>query len=149
MRVLLQRVSQASVEVDNQVIGSIGNGLLLLVGFGRVDADDSDEKIIRAVEKLINLRIFSNSSGKLDHSVQDIKGEILAVPQFTLYGKSVKGRRPDFTDALSPDFAEPAFQRFCQSLQSALGQPIPKGRFGADMKVHLINNGPLTLQFDF
>ena len=101
------------------------------------------------VAYMVNLRIFSNAEGKLDHSVRDIGGEVLAVPQFTLYGKSLKGRRPDFTDALDPAIASPAFGAFRRALSTALGMPVPGGVFGADMQVALVNDGPLTLSFEF
>ncbi len=149
MRVLLQRVSQARVEVDSQTVGEIGPGLLLLAGFGNDDQDGLDYKIKKACDKLLNLRVFSNKLGKLDHSVVDIAGNILAVPQFTLYGKSLKGRRPDFTDALAPALASLAFERFAATLSADLGQKIETGVFGADMKVWLVNDGPLTLNFEF
>ncbi len=149
MRVLLQRVSKASVAVDNRTVGEIGPGLLLLVGFGQEDRELISIKVKKACDKLLNLRIFSNTDGKLDHSVVEIKGDILAVPQFTLYGKSLKGRRPDFTDALAPDAASIAFDLFASNIGAALESPIQTGIFGADMKVSLINDGPLTLHFEF
>jgi D-tyrosyl-tRNA(Tyr) deacylase len=149
MRIILQRVSHASVVVDQKTIASINEGLLLLTGFGECDRGEIDQKIVAACNKIIHLRVFSNSAGKLDHSLVDISGEILLVPQFTLYGKSLKGRRPDFTDALSPDVAEPAFNQFRQLLSDSLERPVAAGQFGTDMQVSLVNDGPLTLQFDF
>jgi len=149
MRIILQRVISASVRTGHQTIGSIDSGLLLLVGFGGCDVDDVDTKIIKASNKIINLRVFANSADKLDHSLLDINGEILAVPQFTLYGKSLKGRRPDFTDAMPPEAAEIAFNKFCQVLSDSMGRPVSTGQFGADMQVALINDGPFTLQLDF
>ncbi len=149
MRILLQRVRSASVTIGGERAAEIGPGLLLLVGFGEVDADDHAGKIRRAAEKMVNLRVFSNEQGKLHHSVIDIEGEVLAVPQFTLYGKSEKGRRPDFTDALDPAIASPAFDAFRTELEAVLGRPVPAGVFGADMQVALVNDGPLTLAFDF
>ncbi len=149
MRILLQRVRTASVETGGEQVAIIGPGLLLLVGFGETDNSDWQLKIGRAAEKLVNLRIFANDRGRLDHSVVDIRGDILAVPQFTLYGKSHKGRRPDFTDAMDPAGASPAFDAFRTALESALGKTVPAGVFGADMQVALVNDGPLTLQFEF
>lgn len=149
MKVLLQRVANASVEVETETVARIGPGLLLLAGFGQQDRDDIDAKLQKASDKLLNLRIFSNPEGKLDFSVKDTDGEVLLVPQFTLYGKSLKGRRPDFTDALDPALATTAFDRFQSVLAEGLGKLIPAGIFGADMQVSLVNDGPLTLMFDF
>lgn len=149
MRILLQRVCTAAVEVGDERVAEIGPGLLLLVGFGKVDAGNWQSKIDRVAEKLANLRVFANDQGKLDFSVVDIRGDILAVPQFTLYGKNLKGRRPDFTDALDPAVASLAFDDFRAALETALGKPVPAGVFGADMQVTLVNDGPLTLPFEF
>ena len=149
MRILLQRVRSASVDIESERIAEIGPGLLLLTGFGEVDSEDWSAKIGRAAEKMINVRVFSNDLGKLDQSVLDIGGDIIAVPQFTLYGKSLKGRRPDFTDALDPGIASPAFDAFREALENGLGRPVPAGVFGADMQVALINDGPMTLSFEF
>ena len=149
MKVLLQRVANASVEVESETIARIGPGLLLLAGFGQQDRDNIDATLQKASDKLLNLRIFSNPEGKLDFSVTDTGGEVLLVPQFTLYGKSLKGRRPDFTDALDPALATAAFDRFQSVLAEGLGKQIPAGIFGADMQVSLVNDGPLTLMFDF
>ena len=149
MRVLLQRVASASVTVDGEITGKIEQGLLLLVGFGECDRDDADSKITKACDKLVNLRVFENEQGKLDHSVIDLSGAILAVPQFTLYGKSLKGRRPDFTDALQPALATLVFDKFTSQLGEVLGKPVATGVFGANMQVALVNDGPLTLHFDF
>ncbi len=149
MKVLLQRVANASVEVDTETVARIGPGLLLLAGFGEQDRDNIDIKLKKASDKLLNLRVFSNTEGKLDFSVKDTSGEVLLVPQFTLYGKSLKGRRPDFTDALDPALATGAFDRFRSFLAEGLGKQIPAGIFGADMRVSLVNDGPLTLMFDF
>ena len=149
MRILLQRVRSASVDTGTERVAEIGPGLLLLVGFGEVDGENWADQVRRAADKLVNLRVFSNELGKLDRSVIDSGGDILAVPQFTLYGKSLKGRRPDFTDALDPAVASPAFDAFCGELERALGKPVPTGVFAADMQVALVNDGPLTLFFEF
>lgn len=149
MKVLLQRVSSASVEVNAETVGQIGPGLLLFTGFGQADRGDADHKIQKASNKLLNLRVFSNPGGKLDYSVKDIEGGVLAVPQFTLYGKSLKGRRPDFTDALEPDLASRAFDQFHTMLAQDLGKEVAAGVFGANMQVSLVNDGPLTLMFEF
>ena len=149
MRIVLQRVSSASVDVNQQQIATINEGLLLLVGFGSADADNIQNQFTQICTKLVNLRVFSNQQGKLDHSVIDISGDILAVPQFTLYGKSQKGRRPDFTDALTPDIALQYFNSFARILSNTLGKEVATGEFGVDMKVALVNDGPFTLQFDY
>lgn len=149
MKVLLQRVTSASVEVETETVARIGPGLLLLAGFGQQDREGIDATLRKASDKLLNLRVFSNPEGKLDFSVKDTDGEVLLVPQFTLYGKSLKGRRPDFTDALDPALATAAFDRFQSALAEGLGKQIPAGIFGADMQVSLVNDGPLTLMFDF
>ena len=149
MKVLLQRVASAHVEVDGETVGRIGAGLLLLAGFGEPDRDGINEKLKKAGDKMLNLRVFSNPEGKLDFSVKDTGGEVLLVPQFTLYGKSLKGRRPDFTDALDPTLATAAFDQFRSILSDGLGKPVPAGIFGADMQVSLVNDGPLTLMFEF
>ena len=149
MRILLQRVTSASVVVEGETVGEIGSGLLLLTGFGKTDDNNVDEPIGRACEKLVNLRVFENDAGKLDRSILDHGGDILAVPQFTLYGKATKGRRPDFTDAMAPDKASPAFDRFVSKLSARLDKPVAKGVFGAEMAVSLVNDGPLTLQLEF
>ncbi len=149
MKVLLQRVSSANVKVSAETVGQIGRGLLLFAGFGEADRSDADHKIQKASIKLLNLRVFSNPEGKLDYSVKDIEGGVLAVPQFTLYGKSLKGRRPDFTDALEPDLASQAFKHFHTMLAQDLGKEVAAGVFGANMQVSLVNDGPLTLMFEF
>ena len=149
MKILLQRVASAQVTVGDRRIAQIDAGLLLFIGFGQCDQGDVDKKIDQACGKLVNLRVFCNERGKLDYSVSDIKADILAVPQFTLYGKSVKGRRPDFTDALTPALAEQYFHRFANRLSGALDRQVYTGQFGADMMVSLVNDGPLTLQFDY
>lgn len=149
MRILLQRVRSASVDIEAERVAEIGQGLLLLCGFGAVDREDWPAKTRRAADKMVNLRVFTNHQGKLDQSVIDLGGSILVVPQFTLYGKSLKGRRPDFTDALAPSVASTAFDGFRDALAHALGKPVQAGVFGADMQVALINDGPMTLSFEF
>ncbi len=148
MKILLQRVHSASVDIDSECVAAIGPGLLLLVGFGKVDADSWQPKVAHAAKKLVNLRIFPNDRGHLDHSVVAIHGDILAVPQFTLYGNSHKGRRPDFTDALIPSMASTAFDAFRAALENTLCKPVPAGVFGARMRVHLVNDGPFTLALE-
>ena len=151
MKIILQRVESAKVDVDQITIGAIDKGVLLLIGFGKDDESNAlpvSEKIRRAIDKILHLRIFPNDQGKLDHSLMDIKGSILAVPQFTLYGRTQKGRRPDFTQALSPVTAKQNFDEFIRQL-NAQYENIATGQFGADMKVSLINDGPFTLELSY
>ncbi|MBX2868750.1 MAG: D-tyrosyl-tRNA(Tyr) deacylase [Acidiferrobacterales bacterium] len=154
MRILLQRVASARVDIAKQTVGEIQQGLLLLAGFGKLDQtlfeDNALEPVLeKASNKLVNMRVFSNQKGKLDFSVLEKEGDILLIPQFTLFGKSEKGRRPDFTDAMHPEVAKLAFERFHQCLEVKLGKPVPTGVFGADMVVSLVNDGPFTLQLTF
>lgn len=145
MKVLLQRVSAASVAVEGEEIGRIKEGLLLFVGFGR---SDSEEPLASMAEKIINLRVFSDERGKFQHSVKDLTGGILAIPQFTLYGSTDKGRRPDFTGSLAPESARLLFDRFVEILREVYDGPIATGRFGAHMAVELVNDGPVTLMLE-
>jgi len=154
MKILLQRVTHANVRVAGKSTGEITAGLLLFAGFGRCDEDlfkgDAFHVMLsKASSKIVNLRVFPNSEGKLDHSVTETEGGILLVPQFTLYGKSEKGRRPDFTDAMQPAMAEQAFSLFHKALEQQLGKSVATGIFGADMAVSLVNDGPFTLQLTF
>tara|TARA_B100001105_G_scaffold178685_1_gene144101 strand:- start:295 stop:738 length:444 start_codon:yes stop_codon:yes gene_type:complete len=141
MRVVLQRVSSASVRVDGNVIGDIGPGLVLLIGIHR---NDTDEDMHNVMDKCVHLRIFSDETGKMNHSVLDMGGELLVVSQFTLYGDTRKGRRPGFDQAGRPDMAEPLYERAVARLRDH-GLQVATGRFGADMQVDLINDGPVTL----
>ncbi len=141
MRVVLQRVSSASVRVDGNVIGDIGPGLVLLIGIHR---NDTDEDMHYVMDKCVHLRIFSDETGKMNHSVLDMGGELLVVSQFTLYGDTRKGRRPGFDQAGRPDMAEPLYERAVARLRDH-GLQVATGRFGADMQVDLINDGPVTL----
>lgn len=141
MRVVLQRVSSASVRVDGNVIGDIGPGLVLLIGIHR---NDTDEDMHYVMDKCVHLRIFSDETGKMNHSVLDIGGELLVVSQFTLYGDTRKGRRPGFDQAGRPDMAEPLYERAVARLRDH-GLQVATGRFGANMQVDLINDGPVTL----
>ena len=153
MKIVLQRVKMSSVTVDGCVIGKIEQGLMLLIGFGKEDLENSsisiDQKIDKAIEKILNLRIFSNESGKLDYSVLDIAGEILAVPQFTLYGQAQKGRRPDFGLSMAPETAKECFDRFVTKLSLSEIRRVQTGEFGANMQVMLVNDGPFTLNLNY
>ena len=142
MRVLVQRVTHAQVDVGDETTGRIGQGLLLLVG---VHDSDTDAELAWMVRKVTALRIFEDEAGKMNLSVKDIGGDVLAVSQFTLYGDCKKGNRPSFNQAGTPAFASPFFDRFVDAVSTELGRPVPTGRFGEHMKVRLLNAGPVTI----
>jgi D-tyrosyl-tRNA(Tyr) deacylase len=144
LRAVIQRVSRASVVVDTDVVGEIENGLLILLGVGPTDTSAQTRWL---AEKIAGLRIFSDVDGKMNLSLSDVSGAALVVSQFTLYGNCRKGRRPSFVGAAHPDVAEPLYEEFCLVL-SSLGLAVERGRFGADMKVSLCNDGPVTLVID-
>lgn len=144
MRAVVQRVSRASVEVDGETVGAIHGGLLALVGVGR---EDTHQDALYLADKIVNLRIFPDDEGKLNRSVLDVSGGVLAVSQFTLWGDCRKGRRPSFVEAAPPDRARELFEAFVARLRT---HPIPvaTGRFQETMAVHLTNDGPVTLLVD-
>lgn len=144
MRVLVQRVLSSSVEVENSVVGSIGKGLLLLVGFTK---NDSSKEIDYMVDKVLNLRIFDDENGVMNKSLLDIEGSILSVSQFTLYADSSKGRRPSYINALNGNEAITLYNEFNDKLRNT-GINIETGVFGADMQVNLINDGPITIMLE-
>lgn len=141
MRIVLQRSKQASVSVDGQVVGAIEKGLVLLVG---VTHDDTEEAARFLADKVVNLRIFEDDAGKMNHSLLDVEGSILSVSQFTLYGDCRKGRRPNFMEAAKPDHATEIYNLFNEELRKK-GVVIETGIFGAMMDVQLINDGPVTI----
>ena len=145
MRILLQRVKYASVKVDGEVIASIDDGMLALVGFCE---GDREEYILPMAQKLAGLRIFEDENEKMNLSVSDIGGRILAVSQFTLYADCSHGRRPSFVNAFKPDLASRYYDLFVERLGEITGTKIETGRFGADMKVELLNDGPVTVLLD-
>jgi len=144
MRALLQRVSRASVTVDEQGVGQIGQGLLVLPGVGQ---DDSEVQVKTLADKIAHLRIFGDDEGKMNRSLLDIGGEVLVISQFTLYANTRRGRRPSFTDAAPPALAEPLVERFKDALAS-FGLPVASGIFGAYMTIDLRNEGPVTVLLD-
>ncbi len=144
MRAVIQRVSRASVTIDGEVVGSIGPGLLVLLG---ITHTDSVEQARWLAEKIVNLRIFNDDDGKMNRSVADIDGSVLVVSQFTLYGDAQKGRRPSFIAAARPEHATPLYEQFIVALLEQ-GVPVQTGRFGAMMQVELVNDGPVTLIVD-
>ena len=143
MKVVIQRVKKAQVLIDEELVGDIKQGLLLLVG---VDPDDEQEDLDYAVRKITNMRIFSDDMGKMNLSVQDVKGSILSVSQFTLFADTKKGNRPAFTGAAKPDKAEQLYNAFNEALAQCV--PVETGVFGADMHVSLVNDGPVTIILD-
>lgn len=145
MRVVIQRVSEASVKVDNQIIGSIKKGLLILVG---IEEADTKEDIIWLCNKIINLRIFPDVNGVMNISSKDCNAEILVVSQFTLHASTKKGNRPSFVRAAKPEISIPLYNQFLNQLELDLGKKVQTGIFGADMKVALINDGPVTIIID-
>ncbi|MTH52542.1 D-tyrosyl-tRNA(Tyr) deacylase [Bacillus mangrovi] len=144
MRIVLQRVKESSVTADGELTGKIGPGIMVLVG---ITHDDSEKDARYLADKLANLRIFEDESGKMNDSILDAGGEVLSVSQFTLYGDCRKGRRPNFMGAAKPDQAEPLYEAFNLSLRE-LGLKVKTGKFGAMMDVSLINDGPVTLVID-
>lgn len=142
MVALVQRVKEAAVDVDGETVGAIGPGLLILLG---VHTDDTEAEGVWLARKCANLRIFPDEEGRMDRSVTDIDGDVLVVPQFTLYGDASKGNRPSFTDAASPGPAEALYEQFVEALAGELNKDVPTGVFGAMMDVHLVNDGPVTL----
>lgn len=144
MRVLVQRVSEASVTVEDDRVAEIGAGLLLLVG---VTADDSTDEADYLAGKVATLRIFADDEGKMNRSAVDVNAEVLVVSQFTLYGDVRKGRRPSFVHAAQPDVAEPLIQHFAEQLRGH-GLEVGEGVFGAEMQVGLVNDGPVTIWMD-
>ena len=145
MRVLIQRVKEASVTVDNKVISLINNGLLVFIG---VTDDDSRDDILWLTKKIANLRIFDDDNGVMNLSVIESGGEILAVSQFTLMASTKKGNRPSYIKAAKPEISIPLYEEFCSEMELAVNKPIERGVFGADMKVRLLNDGPVTIFID-
>lgn len=142
MVALVQRVSEASVEVNGNTVGAIDSGLLILLG---IHEDDTETESERCADECAHLRIFPDVDGRMDESLLDVGGDALVVPQFTLYGDTSKGNRPSFTDAAPPNQAERLYDHFVEQLGHRLGHTVPNGEFGAEMDVHLTNDGPVTL----
>lgn len=145
MIAVIQRVSSASVEINSHVRSAIGKGLLVLVG---VEEADNQEDIDWLGNKIVNLRIFDDTEGMMNVNVRDAGGDILVVSQFTLHASTKKGNRPSYIKAAKPDVAIPLYEKFVKTLEATLEKPVQTGEFGADMKVHLVNNGPVTIIID-
>ena len=145
MRAVIQRVSEASVTIDEQVKTQIGWGLLILLG---VENEDTATDVEWLANKIIKLRIFGDDDGLMNRSVQDVNGEIIVVSQFTLHASTKKGNRPSYIRAAKPDVAIPLYEAFVQKMEILSGRSVGTGVFGADMKVHLLNDGPVTILID-
>jgi D-tyrosyl-tRNA(Tyr) deacylase len=145
MRIVIQRVTEASVTVEGNITGSIGTGLLVLMG---IEDADTDEDITWLSNKAVNLRIFNDENGVMNLGIKDVQGDILLVSQFTLHANTKKGNRPSYIKASKPDFAVPMYEKMIKQLETDLGKRIHTGIFGADMKVSLLNDGPVTILID-
>ena len=145
MKVVIQRVIQASVTIQQQLHASIGRGIMILVG---IQADDHEEDIEWLSSKICNLRIFDDENGVMNKSILEDGGEILVISQFTLHASTKKGNRPSYIKAAKPEISIPLYEQFCKDLSGALGKEIGTGTFGADMKVELLNDGPVTICMD-
>ena len=145
MRTLIQRVKKATVTIDGKLISLINNGLLVFVG---IEENDNNEDIAWLTKKIANIRLFDDEAGVMNRSVIDIDGEILAVSQFTLMASTKKGNRPSYIKAAKPDISVPLYEQFCNEMEIAVNKPVKRGVFGADMKVELLNDGPVTIFID-
>ena len=145
MKVVIQRVLEASVVIDGAIHNQINQGFVVLLGIGQTD-DDQD--IHYLAQKILGLRVFSDHEGKMNYSLDDVKGEILLISQFTLFASTKKGNRPSYIDAAPPGMAIPLYEKFIEVIQASIGSRLKTGIFAADMKVSLINDGPVTIQID-
>ncbi|MDC6384249.1 D-tyrosyl-tRNA(Tyr) deacylase [Flagellimonas taeanensis] len=145
MRAVIQRVSRASVTVEGQVVSAIGQGLLVLLGIEDADGKEDSDWLS---QKITNLRIFNDADGVMNRSVLDVGGDIIVVSQFTLHAQTKKGNRPSYTKASKPDVAIPIYEAFVQRMEQDMGKKVGTGIFGADMKVELLNDGPVTIMMD-
>lgn len=145
MRIVIQRVTEANVKVEGKICGKIGHGLLILVGIEESDGNDDIEWLCK---KIVNMRIFDDENGIMNKSIIDIDGNILAISQFTLMAQTKKGNRPSYIRAAKPEISMPLYNEFCKKLSLELGKTVERGIFGADMKVSLLNDGPVTILMD-
>ncbi len=145
MRAVIQRVAETSVTISGKIVSKIGPGLLVLLG---IEDGDGHEDIDWLSAKIAKMRIFSDDEGKMNLSVTDIGGEIIVVSQFTLHASTKKGNRPSFLRAAAPAISEPLYEKFCTAMEAELGKPVGRGIFGADMKISLVNDGPVTISID-
>lgn len=145
MRIVIQRTTSASVTINGKVKSQITQGMLILLGICNEDTRDDIEWLVR---KIVNLRIFDDENGVMNKSIIDIDGQIMVISQFTLFASYKKGNRPSWFKAAQPEISQPRYEQFCQALSAAAGRPVATGEFGADMKVALINDGPVTICMD-
>jgi len=145
MRVVIQKVTEASVNIENQIVGSIDKGLLVLVG---IEDTDTNDDIAWLSAKIVNLRVFDDDNGVMNLSVKEVGGEVLIVSQFTLHASTKKGNRPSYIKAARPEVAIPIYEAFIKQVESLLGKRVPTGQFGAMMQVSLCNDGPVTILID-
>ena len=145
MRVVIQKVTQASVSIENQTVASIDKGLLVLVG---IEDGDTNEDIAWLSSKIVNLRVFDDDNGVMNLSVKEVEGEVLIVSQFTLHASTKKGNRPSYIKAARPEVAIPIYEAFIKQVETLLGKKVPTGQFGAMMQVSLCNDGPVTILID-
>ncbi len=145
MRVVVQKVTEAAVLVGGEIIGEIGKGFMLLVGIGK---EDAQEDVCYIARKVANLRVFEDEEGKMNRSLKDVGGDILSISQFTLFADTKKGNRPSYIKASKPEIAIPLYESFVQQMEKELGKKVQTGQFGADMKVSLVNEGPVTIIID-
>ena len=145
MKTVIQRVSQSSVTINNEIVAQIHKGLLVLVG---IEDADQQEDIVWLASKIVNLRIFADENDIMNLSVKEINGDVIVVSQFTLHASTKKGNRPSYIKASKPDIAVPLYESFVQQMELELGKKVQTGRFGADMKVSLVNDGPVTIIID-
>lgn len=145
MKIVIQRVSRASVTIDGKIKSSIGKGYLILLGIG---VDDNEEDMNWLVKKVVGLRVFDDENGVMNRNIQDAGGDIIVVSQFTLMASTKKGNRPSWIKAAPHDISIPLYNHFCEALSIAMGKPVGTGEFGADMKVELVNDGPVTICID-
>ncbi|HET8838175.1 MAG TPA: D-aminoacyl-tRNA deacylase [Flavobacteriaceae bacterium] len=145
MRIIVQRVKKASVEISGEKVAGIGKGLLILLG---IEAEDDHRDIEYLVRKIVNLRIFNDENEVMNLSLKEIKGEVIVVSQFTLHASTKKGNRPSYIKAAKPEIAIPLYEKFIFDLETALGKKVGTGKFGADMQVALVNDGPVTILMD-
>ena len=145
MRVVIQKVTEASVSIENQTVASIDKGLLVLVG---IEDGDTNEDIAWLSAKIVNLRVFDDDNGVMNLSVKEVEGEVLIVSQFTLHASTKKGNRPSYIKAARPEVAIPVYEAFIKQVETLLGKRVPTGQFGAMMQVSLCNNGPVTILID-
>ena len=145
MRAVIQRVSQASVSIEHQIVGAINTGFVVLLG---IEANDNEEDVKWLSAKIVSMRIFNDSQSLMNLALKEVQGDLLLISQFTLFASTKKGNRPSYIKAARPEIAIPIYQQFVQQLEKELGKTVPTGEFGADMQIELLNDGPVTICID-